>query len=221
VAIVLADAMLEKFGGDSLARCAATTTATSRRSGRAGGRCARPMPRTGRVKRHLVLVGLPGSGKSTVGRIVAEHLGAAFIDIDAVLIRRMQMPISRIFGEFGEQRFRELEREAHEATLAGRAVGGLARRRVGGAGGRARVGAAALLRRILKTLVTTAATRVAEGEMRPLLDGENPLERMRTPVHEREPFYRRADAEVRNDPPRTAEQAADEVLKLARTAAGW
>jgi hypothetical protein len=44
---------------------------------------------------------------------------------------------------------------------------------------------------------------------------------MRRLFQEREPFYRRADAEVKNDPPRTAEQAADEVLKLARSAAGW
>jgi len=173
------------------------------------------------VKRHLVLVGLPGSGKSTVGRIVAEHLGAAFVDIDAVLIRRMQMPISRIFGEFGEQRFRELEREAMEATLAD--VPSVVSP---GGGWAAQAGALEAARPrcyvvFLKTLVTTAATRVAEGEMRPLLDGENPLERMRRLSHEREPFYRRADAEVRNDPPRTAEQAADEVLKLARTAAGW
>ena len=173
------------------------------------------------MKRHLVLVGLPGSGKSTVGRIVAEHLGAAFIDIDAVLIRRMQMPISRIFGEFGEQRFRELEREAMEATLAD--VPSVV---TPGGGWAAQAGALESARPrcyviFLKTLVTTAATRVAEGEMRPLLDGENPLERMRRLSHEREPFYRRDDAEVRNDPPRTAEQAADEVLKLARTAAGW
>ena len=60
-----------------------------------------------------------------------------------------------------------------------------------------------------------------EGELRPLLDGENSAERMRRLFHEREPFYRRADAEVKNDPPITAEQAADEVLKLARSAAGW
>ena len=173
------------------------------------------------MKRHLVLVGLPGSGKSTVGRIVADQLGAAFVDIDAVLIRRMQMPVSRIFGEFGEIRFRELEREAMEATLAD--VPSVISP---GGGWAAQAGALEAARPrayviFLKTLVTTAATRVAEGEMRPLLDGENPLERMRRLHHEREPFYRQADAEVRNDPPRTAEEAADEVLKLARSAAGW
>lgn len=168
-----------------------------------------------------MLVGLPGSGKSTVGRIVAERLGASFIDIDAVLVRRMQMPISRIFGEFGEVRFRELEREAMESTLADEPAvispGG---------GWAAQPGALATARSrayviFLKTLVTTAAVRVAEGEMRPLLDGESPLDRMRRLLHEREPFYRQADAEVRNDPPRTAEEAAEDVLKLARSAAGW
>ena len=173
------------------------------------------------MRRHLVLVGLPGSGKSTVGKLVAARLGAAFVDIDAVLVRRMQMPIARMFGEFGEIRFRELEREAMEATLAGEPAvispgGGWASQpgALESAAGRAYV-------IYLRTLVTTALGRVEEGELRPLLDGENPAERMRRLFHEREPFYRRADAEVKNDPPRTAEQAADEVLKLARAAAGW
>jgi shikimate kinase len=173
------------------------------------------------MKRHLILVGLPGSGKSTVGRLVAERLGAAFIDVDAIIIRRMQMPVARIFGEFGEIRFRELEREAMETTLAGEPAvispgGGWASQpgALEAAAGRAYV-------IFLRTLVTTALNRVDEGELRPLLDGENPAERMRRLFLEREPFYRRADAEVKNDPPRTAEQAVDEVLKLARSAAGW
>jgi len=46
------------------------------------------------------------------------------------------------------------------------------------------------------------------GEVRPMFDGENTLDRMRRLLHEREPFYLQADAELANDPPRTAEQAA-------------
>ncbi len=173
------------------------------------------------MRRHLVLVGLPGSGKSTVGRIVAERLGTASVDIDAVVSRRMQMPIARIFGEFGEARFRELEREAMAATLAGEPCVVTP-----GGGWAAQPGAIEAARPqgflvFLHAGVATAVRRVTDGEERPLLSGENPQERMRRLLLEREPFYRRADAQVDNDPPRTPGQAADDIVALARTRAGW
>ena len=70
------------------------------------------------TRRHVLLVGLPGSGKSTVGQRVATELGAPFVDVDAVIVRQAQMPLSRLMGERGEQAFRELERQAVRAALA-------------------------------------------------------------------------------------------------------
>ena len=58
------------------------------------------------MKRHIVLVGLPGVGKSTVGQLVAEGLPAPLLDIDSILVRQMGMPIAQIFGMVGEPRFR-------------------------------------------------------------------------------------------------------------------
>jgi len=46
------------------------------------------------VKRHVVLIGLPGAGKTTVGRMVAERLHAGFVDIDTILIRKEGKPIA-------------------------------------------------------------------------------------------------------------------------------
>ncbi len=69
------------------------------------------------MKRHVVLVGLPGSGKTTVGGLVAERLQATFVDIDAVLVRREGKPITMIFAEKGEAAFRTLERQEMETTL--------------------------------------------------------------------------------------------------------
>ncbi|PYP08260.1 MAG: shikimate kinase, partial [Gemmatimonadetes bacterium] len=55
------------------------------------------------MKRHLVLIGLPGAGKSTVGRMVAERLQTGFVDIDTILIRKEGKPIAMIFAEKGER----------------------------------------------------------------------------------------------------------------------
>ena len=170
------------------------------------------------MKRHLVMVGLPGAGKSTVGQLVASRLGAGFVDLDAVIARRMQMPVTRIFGEFGEQKFRELEREAMQSVLDDEASviapgGGWVVQE--GELERARDRAFIVY---LKTLVTIAAER-AGASGRPLLEGD-PLERMRQLMKEREPWYTRADLEVKNDH-RPAEAAADEIVQAARTRAGW
>ncbi len=61
-------------------------------------------------KRNIVLSGMPGCGKSTVGRIVARQLGRDFIDTDALIVERAG-EIKRIFAEHGEAYFRDLETE--------------------------------------------------------------------------------------------------------------
>ena len=60
----------------------------------------------------LCMVGFMGCGKSTVGRLLAERLGWAFVDLDAEIERRAGRPIPEIFEGDGEPRFRELEQEA-------------------------------------------------------------------------------------------------------------
>jgi shikimate kinase len=65
-------------------------------------------------KPHLVLVGLPGAGKSTVGALLAQKLGRTFLDFDLEIERREGMPISQIFGERGEAGFRQLEKKLTE-----------------------------------------------------------------------------------------------------------
>src|SRR5439155_23731928 len=70
--------------------------------------------RRGIVRRHIVLIGLPGSGKTTVGRLVAERLGTGFVDVDAIIERREGRPITMIFAEKGEAAFREMERKGME-----------------------------------------------------------------------------------------------------------
>ena len=57
----------------------------------------------------IVLIGMPGCGKTTVGRALAEKLGRTFVDLDEEIVRRAGMPIPEIFAREGEAGFRERE----------------------------------------------------------------------------------------------------------------
>ncbi|MFD7700851.1 shikimate kinase [Streptomyces caelestis] len=65
-----------------------------------------------------VLVGLPGSGKSTVGRLMAGHLGVGFRDTDEDIESGTGRSIAQLFAQDGERRFRELEKAAVRTALA-------------------------------------------------------------------------------------------------------
>jgi shikimate kinase len=67
----------------------------------------------------VVLIGFMGSGKSTVGALLADRLGWEFVDLDTLVETRAGCPISTVFATHGEQRFRDLESECLY-ELAGR-----------------------------------------------------------------------------------------------------
>lgn len=67
---------------------------------------------------NLVIVGMPGCGKSRIGKLVAKLLDRDFADLDAEVVKIAGMSIPEIFAEYGEPRFRELERQAAEAVAA-------------------------------------------------------------------------------------------------------
>jgi shikimate kinase len=172
------------------------------------------------VKRHLVLIGLPGAGKSTVGRMVAERLQAGFVDIDTILIRKEGKPIAMIFAEKGEPAFREMERKEVEAALAN-----LPAVIAPGGGWAAQPGALESARTrayvvYLKARAEVAAGRAEPSGTRPVLMGDDPLARMRELYAARDPFYAKADAIVLTEA-KSAENVAAEVVKLAQTGAGW
>lgn len=170
------------------------------------------------MRQHILLVGLPGSGKTSVGPVVAEQLGAAFVDIDGVIMRREGRPVTVIFAEQGEAAFRDLERRAVQATLEHEpsviAPGG---------GWAAQPGAIESARDAafivyLRTRPQTASDR-APGN-RPTLMGGDPGDRMRDLLEERESFYLQAHATVDTDG-RTVAAVAEDVVRLARARAGW
>lgn len=141
----------------------------------------------------VVLVGFMASGKSSVGRKVAELLHWKLVDVDALVEARAGQPVEEIFRERGETAFRTLESEAAAEALA-------APRRVVVPGG----GWAAVPGRIealgegvlsvwLKVGAGAAVERAArDGTVRPLLDVPDPVGRARELLAAREPYYARA-----------------------------
>jgi 3-dehydroquinate synthase len=67
---------------------------------------------------HVVLIGLPGTGKTTIAPLLAQRLGRTYLDIDAEVERRLGMDVAGAFRELGEPRFRAEEQHAAEAALA-------------------------------------------------------------------------------------------------------
>jgi len=172
------------------------------------------------MPRHVVLVGLPGSGKSTVGHLAAEKLGAPLIDIDLLLVREMGMPIAEMFGMVGEVKFRQMEREAVRTarTREGCVI-------VPGGGWAAQPGEldaarADSLLLYLKCDAKVAAKRTEQGQDRPLVMGSDPEQQIRKLLAEREPFYLLADY-VLETGKGSAEKVAEEVVQHARRYAGW
>jgi len=86
-------------------------------------RTSNPVSAADPSKPHIILVGLPGSGKTTVGQAVAQKLGRTFLDIDQEIERREGRSVSQIFGEKGELYFRKREREiTEELRLVGNMI---------------------------------------------------------------------------------------------------
>ncbi len=141
----------------------------------------------------ISLVGMPGSGKSTVGRHVARHLQLPFFDTDHLIEQRIGCSIRAFFELHGEPAFRDVEAQVvDEVTRAPQA-------RVIATGGGAvlrEANRAALHERTkvfyLRSTPEDLARRLRHDTHRPLLQGaSDPLKRLRTLFQERDPLYRR------------------------------
>lgn len=68
-------------------------------------------------KKHIVLIGMPGSGKSTLGLSLSKLMGIPFIDTDNFIVGKERKSITAIFSEYGEEAFREMEKHALREIL--------------------------------------------------------------------------------------------------------
>ena len=163
----------------------------------------------------LVLVGAPGSGKSSVGGLLARRWDVPFADVDAVIESRVGKSVAEIFADDGEAVFRAFE-ESTTAELLG-SPGVLA---LGGGAVLSPATRAALVGHDvvwLRVSVPYAAKRVGLNEARPLLLG-NVRGRLVSLLNQRTPLYAEvATATVETDGI-AVEAVADRVEELSRSA---
>jgi shikimate kinase len=156
-----------------------------------------------------VLIGPPGSGKTTIGGLLAGLLGVGYADTDAAVEAVAGKPVSDIFVEDGEPAFRAMEQQAVAAALAGgTGVVGLGGGAVLAEGTRALLAGHQVV--YLETGFPELARRVGLDRPRPLLIGLNPRARLKTLLEERQPVYAAlASITVRTDERDPADIAAE------------
>ena len=150
----------------------------------------------GRIDRPIVLVGMMGVGKTSVGRRLASALQLPFSDADEEIERAAQMSVSEVFGRFGEAYFRDGERRVIARLLQG---GAAVIATGGGAFVQADTRALIIEHGIAVWLDSDTATlveRVTRKDTRPLLRGGDPAQIVARLKAEREPAYAQAPLKV-------------------------
>ncbi len=146
--------------------------------------------------KNIILTGFMGTGKTEIGRILSKKLGAKLIDIDTEIEKRQKMTITEIFKQHGEQRFRDIEseviKEIADAENAVISTGGGAVLRQENIDNLRKKGIIICLMASPETILK----RTRHNKDRPLLQVENPLQKIKELIEFRKPFYEKADLMV-------------------------
>jgi len=164
---------------------------------------------------NIALIGFMGTGKSTVGRLVAEQLKFEFLDTDTLIEQRCGRKITEIFAQNGEPAFRELEAQLVQEFSA-------RIRTVISTGGGLPTNPVNLQNLKQHSLVVCLWAspehifeRVREQTHRPLLNDPDPLGKIRSLLTVREKFYKQADVLLNSDL-RSAREVAQQVINQFR-----
>lgn len=175
----------------------------------------------GEIVQRVVLIGLSGTGKSSLAPLVASELGFSWIDTDDEVEKRFGRPIPDIFRDFGEPTFRAVERDILRDACARRdcviATGGgvvldeanWACMRPGAVIIHLRASTPQIIERL------HSALEQRPGDERPLLAGDSPEQRLDQLWNHRQPLYERADFEIQTDG-KTREQVTREIVDTVR-----
>jgi shikimate kinase len=170
---------------------------------------------------NIVLIGFMGSGKSSVGRLIARKLRFQFLDTDKLIAERARMTIPEIFAQHGEAHFRERETAVLDSLLG-------KKRHVFATGGGivTQPRNLEILRQLglvvlLKADPEVIYERVSRNTERPLLKVENPRERALQLMAERLPLYEQAAQFQVDSTTLRHDEVADIVIEEARRVFGW
>ena len=174
------------------------------------------------MKTNVALIGFMGSGKSAVGKALAERLGREFVEMDTLIEEKARKSIPDIFREDGEITFRELEIEVTREIADG------ANRVIACGGGVVlnwiNIDRLRQSTRVFYLGVSPAAvlarTSQEQGQ-RPLLDVPDPAGRIRELLRFRGPFYRRAADSVVDTSKRSVDQVADLIVRRLKRDEGF
>jgi shikimate kinase len=151
------------------------------------------------IRQSIILIGMMGVGKSTVGRMLAQKLGIDFIDSDDAIVEAAGMPITEIFERFGEDYFRDGERRVIARLIEGPP-------KVIATGGGAFINAEtrALIKQKCTSIwidaeIDMLVSRVSRKNNRPLLIGKDPRQVLTDLAEKRNPIYALADIHVYSD----------------------
>jgi shikimate kinase len=171
-------------------------------------------------KRSIVVIGLMGAGKSTIGKRLAQMLGMPFLDADAEIETVSRMTIPELFEAYGEAEFRDLERRVIKrilrtgprvlATGGGAFMNEATRRAI------AKAGISVWLKAELDVLME----RVARKANRPLLKTADPRATMQGLMDARYPVYALADITIVSRDEKKDVMAAEVIEALAKLPAG-
>ncbi len=165
-----------------------------------------------RLVRPVVLIGLMGAGKSSVGARLADLLGGRFLDSDVEIERAANLTVPEIFERYGEEHFRDGERKVIARLLDGRpsvmATGG-------GAFMNAETRALIAKRAVsvwLQAELDLLVHRTAGRSHRPLLNRGDPRQTLAGLIETRYPVYAEADVHVESLPGQTHESMARRIV---------
>ena len=162
----------------------------------------------------IVLIGMMGSGKSTVSKLLSEKLNLSLLDTDEIFEQQEKCKIVDFFKKYGEEKFREIESEILKKSLTKSNCiistgGGIVLKEEN----RILLSDKSILTIYLSTNYETIYNRIKDDKTRPLLLVKNPKEEIKKILNSREQFYNQAKATIETDN-KTQQEIAEEILKI-------